>query len=90
VHHWAWIANGHFGRNISINTSDKLTVFIPSYNIERVRNITPQVQSILKCDFVEKIIVSNHNPQLILEDWVKINDEHLKLINQQTHRIIIF
>jgi glycosyltransferase involved in cell wall biosynthesis len=86
VHHWVWIANGHFGRNISINTPDKLTVIIPSYNIERVGNITPQVHSILKCDFVENIIVSNHNPQLILEDWVEINDERLKLINQQTHR----
>jgi len=86
VHHWAWIANGRFGRNISINSPDKLTVIIPSYPPERVRNITPQVHSILKCDFVEKIIVSNHNPQLKLENWVKIDDKRLKLINQQTHR----
>ena len=86
AHHWAWIANGHFGRIISINTPDKFTVIIPSYNIERVCNITPQVNSILKCDFVEIIIVSNHNPKLILEDWVKFDDEHLKLINQQIHR----
>jgi hypothetical protein len=62
AHHWAWIANGHFGRIITINTPDKLTVIIPSYNIERVRNITPQIHSILKCDFIEIIIVSNHNP----------------------------
>jgi glycosyltransferase involved in cell wall biosynthesis len=86
VHHWVWIANGRFGRNISINTPDKLTVIIPSYNIERVGNITPQVRSILKCDFVEKIIVSNHNPQILLEDWVNIDDGRLKLINQPTRR----
>jgi hypothetical protein len=81
-YHWTWIVNGHFGRNISIDIPEKTTVIIPSYSVERVRYLEPQVRSILKCDFIEKIIISNHNPQILPEGWVKINDGRLKLINQ--------
>lgn len=84
--YWIWVLNGYFGQNISIDLRQKTTVIIPSYSVERVQYIGPQVRSLLKCDFVEKIIISNHNPQTLIEDWVKIKDERLLLINQPVRR----
>jgi hypothetical protein len=83
---WIWILNGHFGRYFTIDIKQKVIVIIPSYSIERVKHVEPQVRSLLKCDFVAKIIVSNHNPELLIEDWVKIKDARLTLINQPTRR----
>jgi hypothetical protein len=84
--YWKWFIEGYTGRSVSLNMSQKATVIIPSYHIKRARNVEPLIRTILRCDFVEKIIVSNNNPQIRIEDWVKINDVRVVLINQVTRR----
>ena len=84
--YWRWLLNSYICSNQSINGNNKVIVILASYHIERMKNIQPLVRSISKCDFVDKIIVSNHNPDVFIEDWVKIKDERLQLINQPTRR----
>jgi hypothetical protein len=47
-----------------------------------MRDITPLVRSLLKCTFVEKIIVSNHNPAVSIRDFVRVQDRRLTLLDQ--------
>jgi len=51
-----------------------------------MKHVDPQVRNILKCQFVDKIIVSNHNPEVRIENMVKIRDERLVFINQKSRR----
>ena len=82
--YWKWLLDGYICNNQSINGNYKVVVILASYHIERMKNIEPLVRSLSKCDFVSGIIVSNHNPDISVEDWVKIKDERLRLINQPT------
>ncbi len=38
------------------------------------------VEAALMCGFVEKVIVSNNNPQVQIENWVKASDDRVQLI----------
>jgi hypothetical protein len=40
----------------------------------------------LKCAFVEKIIVSNHNPAVSIHDFVRVQDRRLALLDQTVRR----
>lgn len=52
----------------------------------RPKNIEWIVRSLLLCPFIDKVIVSNNNPDLKMEDWVRIDDTRLSLLNQETRR----
>ncbi|MBA4322624.1 MAG: hypothetical protein C0408_07390, partial [Odoribacter sp.] len=41
----------------------------------RPKNIEWIVRALLLCPFIEKVIVSNNNPDLKIEDWVHIDDD---------------
>lgn len=60
--------------------AEKLTIVVPSY--KRPQNLHPIVRSLLKASFVERIIVSNNNPDIRMEDWIGLRDERLRIINQ--------
>jgi choline kinase len=51
-----------------------------------MKHINPQVRNILKCDFVEKLVISNHNPEMSIENKVETRDKRLVFINQETKR----
>jgi hypothetical protein len=58
----------------------KVTVILLSF--KRVRNIRPIVQGLLNAPFVETIVVSNNNPEYRIEEWIRIKDAKLRVINQ--------
>jgi hypothetical protein len=58
----------------------KVTVILLSF--KRVRNIRLIVQGLLNAPFVETIIVSNNNPEYRIEEWIRIKDGRLRVINQ--------
>lgn len=62
------------------NENEKATIIILSY--KRPQNIAPIVKHALCCDFVEKVIVSNNNPDVRIDDYVRIASEKLLLFNQ--------
>lgn len=84
--YWKWKLNCYIGRSQLFDqmTDGSIMAILTSYNTERLKNIDPIIRSILKCEFIEKVVVSNHNPDIKLEQWVRVKDERLKLINQNT------
>lgn len=82
--YWKWLFRLRFGRDVSLSGEEKATVILLSY--KRVQNIEPITRSCLKCHFIEKIIISNHNPNIQIEDWVKVKDKRVVLINQPVRR----
>jgi hypothetical protein len=48
--------------------------------------IEPQIRNILKCDFVDRLIISNHNPEIKIEAKVKTRDNRIVILNQDISR----
>jgi len=64
--------------------NEKLSVVLLSYR--RMKNLRPIVDSLLLCDFVGEIILSNNNPKVRMEDFVRVRDPRLRIINQPARR----
>ncbi len=84
--YWKWVIHGFTCRRVSLHMRRKATVIIQPYHAKRLRNIAPLVRSALKCDFVEKVIINNNNPQVRIEDWVKVSCDRVALMNQEVNR----
>jgi len=82
IKYWKWRYRIKFGRRIDLSDNmHKATVIINSYN--RVKNIEHMVRAALMCDFVDKVIVSNNNPQVEIENWVKARGSRVLLIGHK-------
>jgi hypothetical protein len=64
--------------------NEKISVVLLSYR--RMKNLRPIVDSLLLCDFVGQIILSNNNPKVRMEDFVRVRDPRLRIINQPARR----
>jgi len=82
--YWRWIFNIFIGKKQSITSDKKVTVILQSY--KRCETINELACSILKCSFVEKLIISNNNPEIIMEDWINRSDPRMILINNSERR----
>jgi glycosyltransferase involved in cell wall biosynthesis len=58
----------------------RLTVIMPSY--ARPRNIDLILSSVVACDFVSEIIVSNNNPAVPLEQFLHVHDPRIRIVHQ--------
>ncbi len=58
----------------------------PTFSPERLKNVKRQIKILLKCAFIERIIISNHNPQVRIEEAINIVDNRLILIDQAERR----
>lgn len=65
---------------VAIPGPERLTVILLSFR--RVRNMEPIVGALLRCEFVEKVLVSNNNPEIRMADWIRLRDDRLRLIDQ--------
>ncbi|MCK4817355.1 glycosyltransferase family 2 protein, partial [bacterium] len=65
---------------------EQVTVLITYYNPSRMKHIEYQIRNILKCNFVEKLIISNHNPDIQLENRTIFRDKRLVFLNQNIKR----
>lgn len=84
--YYLWAVNGYIGLKSELGTSKSLTVLITYYNPVRMKHVNHQVRNLLKCNFVERIVISNHNPQVKLDDFVTVRNERLVLIDQSVRR----
>jgi hypothetical protein len=75
-----WSLGTMLGPPVSSALPEKLTVVLLSY--KRPQNLHPIIRALLKASFVERIILSNNNPDIRMEDWVGLRDERLRIINQ--------
>jgi len=69
------------GYRVSLDHPARATVIILSY--KRPDNIGPIVQSALLCGFVDRVIVSNNNPDIDLRRYLAAHDPRLELRQQQ-------
>src|SRR5262245_52651730 len=79
---WQW--NASFGPMVNIPESEKLTVIVLNY--KRPHNMQPIVRSILRCSFVNKLIVCNNDPLSRIEEWISASDKRVVLINNPRNR----
>ena len=86
VRRQVWSCITRFGPSYPWQQPQKATAILLSYKRQRNRNIEPIVRSLLRCNCIDKIIVSNNNPEVRMQDWVKLSDPRLHLINQDQHR----
>jgi len=75
----AWLGYG-----VTLGTPAAATVIILSYG--RMRNIPAIVRSALLCRFVEKVIVSNNNPDIDLSPYLSVRDPRLEVVQQDQRR----
>jgi hypothetical protein len=69
---------------VPLRAAAKATVIVLSY--KRMANIHRIVRNALLCGFVDRVIVSNNNPDEDLTPFVPIRDARLELVQQKTHR----
>jgi hypothetical protein len=80
------MANGYFGKRFSLPDPQKLTVLITYFNPVRMTRIDHQLRNIFKCSFVEKVIISNHNPDVDIRDRIRVIDQRLEIMNQSVRQ----
>ena len=81
-----WVWNGYICRHLTINTPHKVTVLLTYYHPIWMTHINNQIRNILKCNFVEKIVITNNNPNVKIEEKIKFRDDRLTWINQEVRR----
>lgn len=81
-----WVLSGFFSRRVSLDVPYQVTVLITYFDPLRMKHLDPQIRNLLKCNFVDKIIISNHNPDVHIQDWTKVRDARLIFINQKVRR----
>jgi hypothetical protein len=86
IAYYLWVIFGYVGWNLRVQGSETLTVLITYYSPARLRHLNHQIRNLLKCQFVEKIVVSCHNPTIKIKEHVKVQDQRLVLMNQSVPR----
>ena len=81
-----YVLKSRLARNQYLTDTPCVTALLASYHHERFRNLQPLVRSILKCQFISKVILSNHNPEIDIQNWINISDERLSILNQPVRR----
>jgi hypothetical protein len=81
-----WNLSGYLSPTYSLDDAQKVTVLIAYHAPERMIHINSQIRNILKCTFVERVIVSNHNPEVNIEKMIGIKTKRLVCINQNVRR----
>jgi glycosyltransferase involved in cell wall biosynthesis len=51
-----------------------------------MKHVNHQIRNILKCDFVETVVISNHNPDVAMDDLVRVRDKRVIIRNQPVRR----
>lgn len=78
--------NGFIGLKYGTKLPRQVTVLITYYNSVRMKHINHQLRNILSCEFVEKVVISNHNPEVKIETLVEVKDARIITINQDVRQ----
>jgi len=86
IKYYLWALNGFIGLKFQLRVPQKATVLITYYSPARMKHINNQLRNIFKCDFVEKVIISNHNPDVKIDSLIKVKDARITIVNQNIRR----
>lgn len=70
-----WERIARFGPRVRTRRTERATAIVLSYR--RPKNIDAIARSILKCDVVGRLIVSNNNPDVEIRRWIGVRDPRL-------------
>jgi len=70
-----------FGTALSIRGDQQCTVLIASYL--RPKNIQTIINAVVKCRFVSEIVISNHNPEIVMSDFIECDDARVRILNSE-------
>jgi len=79
-----WQKNARLSSRVVLERPEKLCIILLGW--KRMHNMEPIVRSLLRADFIERIIVSNNNPEYRISDWITLRDERLRLVDQPVKR----
>jgi len=83
IRYFIWKVNGFIGWRAGSGIPQKTTILITYYSPERMKHLDSQIRNILKCSFVDRVIVSNHNPDIRIEQVTTLRDKRVLFINQE-------
>jgi hypothetical protein len=86
IRHALLTINGYIGKAVSVASPQKVTILLTFYHAARMNHIDSQVRNFLKCTFVDQIVITNHNPNIKIEDKINVRDDRLICINQVVRR----
>jgi hypothetical protein len=66
-----WWLTARLGGRVS-TVEGRTTVLITYYDPLRLQHLDSQIRQALRCDFVERVIVSNHNPAFRIEEKSRV------------------
>ena len=72
------------GYRVTIDPAVKVTVVILSY--KRMQNIRAIVRRVQLCGFVDRVVISNNNPEVDLAPYLDLSDERTLLVQQDRFR----
>jgi hypothetical protein len=75
-----WRLRQPLGLQERVPGNERLSVVLLSYR--RMNNLPSIVDSLLLCEFVQEIILSNNNPEVRMEEFIRVRDPRLRIINQ--------
>ena len=54
---------------------------------KRPKNLPLIAKSLLKNKYISRVIISNNNPEVRMQDWFDFEDERLEIVNQKVRRL---
>lgn len=80
----AWRLSARVGRRPGpLPGGQRIEVVILSY--ARPWNIDPLVRTVLRCGFVDRVVLSNNNPDIPTSSFLRVRDPRLVVIDQPDH-----
>ena len=70
-----------FGGDVAVPGGQQCTVVVASYL--RPKNIQTIINALVKCRFVSEIVISNHNPEIAMADFIESDDERVRILNSE-------
>lgn len=73
-----------FGPDIVGPNGEECVAVVASYL--RPHNINTILATLIKCKFVRKIVLSNHNPDVAIEDYIDCQDDRIQVLNSNDRK----
>ena len=73
-----------YGPDVVAKNGKTCVAVVASYL--RPQNINSILLTLVKCEFVSKIVISNNNPDITIEEYIDIKDERIQILNSATRQ----
>lgn len=75
-----WQVGGRLGPAVAADSSARLTVLVTFFDPVRMRLADALARNILRCRFVDRLVLSNHNPGARLDRFIHASDPRITVV----------